>query len=55
MSIFSSLVDTYNNSFQDVTKLTLEKNKIRDPTPKVGHQYASIKRIKFTHEKVCIA
>jgi hypothetical protein len=52
MSIFTSLVDTYNNTFQDVTKLKLEKNKVRGPSPKVGHQYAITKRIKSTHEKV---
>ena len=35
-----------------MTKPTLEKNKVRGPSPKVGHQYASTKRIKSTHEKV---
>ena len=35
-----------------MTKLTQEKNKVRGPSPKVGHQYASTKRIKSTHEKM---
>ena len=52
MKIFSSLVDTYNKSFKEVTKLTLEQNKVRGPTPKVGHQYAITKRIKSSHEKM---